>query len=399
MDAWWQDLRFGARLLARNRGASAAAILALVLGIGACTAVFSVVHGVLLRPLPYPRSERLVALAEISPRGQRMSFSDPNFEDVRDGSRSFEALAQYSASVESVAGGLEPLRAGVAAVSERFFDVFATRPARGRAFGPEESAPGAAPTAIVSHAFWRRSLGGTPDLASTPLRIEGHDVTVIGVMPAAFAFPPATDVWVPRALYPRLPSRTAHNWKVAGRLREGVGVEGARRELTGIAHRLKARYGEDTWMSDVAVVPLRESLTGSARPALLVLSSAVGFLLLVACANVTSLLLAQAATRQRGARREDGGGSRARPARPTAPHRGAGPLPDRGHGRRAARRRRSEGPPRLRARPSPSGAGCRPEPARAPLLGHPVPRRRPRARPRDGPARHAPRLRHGAPRR
>ena len=299
MDLRQQDLRLALRFLARNRGTSAAAILALAVGIGACTAVFTVVHGVLLRPLPYPAPDRLEAVSEVSARGQRMSFSDPNFEDVRDANRSFEALAQYSANVASVSGGSTPVRATVCAASEGFFDVVGIRPAQGRAFSAEEYRPGALPVAIVGHGYWQRSLGANPDLASLQLRLEGRVHAVVGVMPAGFDFPSGTDVWVPRGLYPRYPSRTAHNWSVLGRLRDGVSEAQARSDLGGIARRLKQEHGDDTWMVDAAVVPLREALTGTARPALLLLSGAVGFLLLVACANVANLLLAQAAARQR----------------------------------------------------------------------------------------------------
>ena len=299
MGLWGQDLRVAVRFLARNRGTSAAAILALAVGIGACTAVFSVVHGVLLRPLPYPAADRLETVFEVSARGQHMSFSDPNFEDIQGANRSFEALVQYAASVESVAGGNEPVRAGVCAASERFFDVVGVRPSQGRAFSAEELQPGSPPVAIVSHGYWQRSLGATSDLASLHLRFEGRVHAVVGVMPAGFDFPSGTDVWVGRGLYPRYPSRTAHNWRVLGRLRDGVSEAQARSDLGAIARRLKQEHGDDTWMVDAAVVPLREALTGSARPALLLLSGAVGFLLLVACANVANLLLAQAAARQR----------------------------------------------------------------------------------------------------
>jgi predicted permease len=299
MRSWLEDVRFAARLLPRNRGTNGPALLALVLGVGACTAVFSVVHGVLLRALPYTDPDRLVTVAEVSDRGQRMSFSDPNFEDLREASHGFAGLAQYAASVVSVSGGREPVRAGVAAVSDDFFDVVGVRPSMGRAFAPEEQRSGAGAVAVVSHGYWERSLSRAGDLSRIRLRLDGRVHDVVGVMPPGFAFPAGTDVWVPRGLYPRLPSRTAHNWRVLGRLRPDVTLEQARGEATEVARRLKAEHGDLTWMADAEVRPLRDSLTAGVRPALIVLSGAVAFLLLVACANVANLLLAQAAARQR----------------------------------------------------------------------------------------------------
>jgi predicted permease len=299
MHAWLQDIRFSGRLFSRNRATTAAAVLALAVGIGASTAVFSVVHGVLLRPLPYVEEERIVAITQVGARGQSMRFSDPNFEDVRDQNRSLQSIAEYAVRVESVVGGTEPVRAAVAAVSRSFFEVFRVRPVAGHLFDAQEALPGAAPTALVSHAYWRRSLGAAADLSALRLRIEGRLHAVIGVLPPGFSFPADAEVWIPRALYPRYDSRTAHNWEVVGRLRDGLGVREARADLSGLARRLAAQYGDDTWMVDASVRPLREALTGDARPALLLLLGAVFFLLLVACANVANLLLAQAAARQR----------------------------------------------------------------------------------------------------
>jgi predicted permease len=169
----------------------------------------------------------------------------------------------------------------------------------GRGFLAEDQRFGAAPVALVSYGYWKQYLGGTNNLSTLKLTIENQSVSVVGVLPPGFRFPFDSDIWVPRELWERLPSRTAHNWHVVARLRAGVSLAQARAELTGIAQRLKQQYGQDTMMTDVAVSPLRNALTSNVRPALLVLLGAVGFLLLVACANVVNLLLAQAAARER----------------------------------------------------------------------------------------------------
>jgi predicted permease len=299
MQALMQDLRYGLRMLARSPGFTTVAVLTLALGIGANTAIFSVVYGVLLRPLPYPKPDQIVELREVNAEGGRMNFADPNFEDLRSGSHSFQGVAEYSAWLDSVSGGSEPTRTMVAPVSRDFFPLMGVGPVLGRGFAQEEERFGAAPVALVSYAYWKQFLGGTTDLARIKLRVMNQSCSIIGVLPPGFRFPFDSDLWVPRELLERLPSRTAHNWHVVARLHGGVPVAQARAELTGIAQRLKQQYGRETNMTDVAVSPLRNALTSSVRPALVVLLGAVGFLLLVACANVVNLLLAQAAARER----------------------------------------------------------------------------------------------------
>jgi putative ABC transport system permease protein len=293
-----QDVRYGLRVLGRNRAFTAVAVLTLALGIGANTAIFSVVYGVLLRPLPYPRPERIVRLWEVGTRGQRMNFADPNFDDVRRQSRALRGLAQYSVGPASVLAGPQAVRATVAAVSRDFLPVMGVEPVLGRGFTAEDQRRGAAPVVLVSASFWRQHLGGRTDLAAVKLRIDERVAAVAGVLPAGFRFPEDAEIWMPRELGEWLPSRTAHNGRAVGRLRDGVALGEARVELSAIARRLAAQFGQDTMMADVAVEPLREALTRQVRPALLLLLGAVGFLLLVACANVMNLLLAQAAARQ-----------------------------------------------------------------------------------------------------
>jgi predicted permease len=299
METWLRELRFALRYLVRRRGATLTAVLALGLGTGGATTVFSVLHGVLLRPLDYPDSERIVALGQISPRGQRMSnMSEPNFEDLRAQTRSFAALAAYGGGVQSVSGGSEPMRVGVAVVSEGFFDVLKTRPALGRVFSAEEQVPGAPAVAVVGHGFWRRALGARADLAALRLRIAERTYGVVGVLPPGPALPVGTEIWTSKAQLPRNTSRTAHNSRTLGRLRDGVTLEAARADASRVARRLREQYKDDTWMTDADVRTLREALVGGSSQTLWLLFGAVGFLLLVACANVANLLLAQATVRQ-----------------------------------------------------------------------------------------------------
>jgi predicted permease len=299
MNTLLHDLRYGIRMLAKNPGFSAVAVLTLALGIGATTAIFSVVYGVLLRPLPYHKPDQIVQLWEVNAKGGHMNFADPNFEDVRSQSHAFQGAAEYAAWLQSVSGGSEPTRSMVASVSHDFFPLMGVGPVLGRGFAGEDQRFGAAPVALVSYAYWKQYLGGATDLSRMKLTIEDKACSIVGVLPPGFRFPFDSDIWVPRELWERLPSRTAHNWHVLARLGEGVPLAQARAELSGIARRLKQQYGQDTMMMDVAVSPLRDALTSDIRPALLVLLCSVGFLLLVACANVVNLLLAQAAARER----------------------------------------------------------------------------------------------------
>jgi putative ABC transport system permease protein len=300
MDALRHDLRFALRSFLRTPGFSAVSVLTLALGIGATTAIFSVVHGVLLRPLPYPDADRIVRLWQLSGEGSQMDVSDPNFADWQMRSRSFAALAQVQGPYPvSVSGDAEPARVSAASISQDFLRVLGVQPAMGRAFVPEEQQPGGPPAVLVSHRFWQRHLEGTRDFAAKTLMFDGRVHRVVGVLPASLGYPPGVDVFTPRELRERLTSRTAHNWGAVGRLREGVTLEQAQAEMSAISRRMKAEYGDDTWMVDARLVPLREQIVGRVRPALMTLLVASAFLLLISCANVGNLLLARAAVRQR----------------------------------------------------------------------------------------------------
>jgi putative ABC transport system permease protein len=299
MDAFIQDLRYAFRQLFRNPGFAAVAVGTLALGIGATASIFSVVNGILLRPLPYPDADRIVRVLQEDAEGRRMNnFSEPNFLDVRERSRSFDAIAQFSGTVVSVAGGDEPTRVVSATVSEAFFRVFGVEPFLGRGFLPEEQVLGGPSAVIVSHGYWERYLGGDPDLTGQLLRFGDQVYPVVGVMPSGFAFPTSADLWVPRESLPAETSRTAHNWQVVGRLAPDRSVAQTGQELEGIARALKEVHGEDTWMSGAAAVPLRTQVVERVRPALFLLAGAAGFLLLLVCANVVNLLLVRASARR-----------------------------------------------------------------------------------------------------
>jgi len=301
MQRIFQDFRFSARLLAKNKVFTAVAILTLALGIGASTAIFSVVYGVLLRPLPYADAQRIMAVFEVTSKGHPSRLAETNFDDFREQNRSFQAIAKYNDYIVSVSGASQPTRTTVAHVSPDFLKVFSTQPVIGRDFSADDAKKGAGPTVLVSHGYWRQNLKSPQDLSKSHLKIDGAVYSVIGVLPAGFRFPADVDLWLPTDLEGEIQSRTAHNYDAVGRLRDGVSVEQANQDISAIARRIHDTSSEqgDYLLKDGIVIPLQDSITGSARPALLVLLAAVGFLLLVACANVANLLLAQASARAR----------------------------------------------------------------------------------------------------
>ena len=299
MDSFLRDVRYVSRALLRSPGFFAVTVATLALGIGATTAIYSVINGVLLRPLSYPESDRIVQLWQVGERGGRSQVSDPNFEDWQAGARGFAAMAQFrDAGITSVSGAGEPVRVRAAVASRDFLTVLGVRPERGRTFGPDEQRPGGTPAVLVSHRFWERNLQGRPDLSGVSLTFDNQAFAVIGVLPPTMDFPPSVDLWISRELGERNPYRTGHNWQVIARLANGVSLAQAASDLSALSRRLKQQYGDETWMFDAAVVPLREQIVGGSRPTLLVLLGASAFLLLIACANVVNLLVARAAVRE-----------------------------------------------------------------------------------------------------
>lgn len=299
LEDFGRDLRFGARVLWRSPGFAGVAVLTLGLGIGAATAVFSVVDGVLLQPLPYPDPDRIVRLFQVDATGRRNgNVSDPNFQDWKDSTRSFVLMAQMASGPQPAVVNGQPDMIVGAAVSKEFFDVMGVRPAIGRAFEPADQHPGAPPVAIVSDRFWRQRLQGRP-LGDDTIRVGSDLHRIIGVMPPGFDFPNASEYWIPRELVAPTPSRTSHNRQAIARLAPGVPLTAAQAEISTLSRALKAQHGDGTWMSDAAVVPLREQLTATSRAMVWLLFGASVMLFVIACLNVSNLLLARVATRRR----------------------------------------------------------------------------------------------------
>ncbi len=297
-----QDLRHGLRLLARIPGFTAVAVLTLALGIGANTAIFSVVHAVLLRPLSLPSPERLVMVWENDRlRGTRQErASAPDFQDFRAQATVFEALSAWQSTDATLTGAGEPERLVAARVSANYFTLLGVPPLLGRAFLPEEEKIGRHRVAVLGHGLWRRRFGADRDILGKTVTLEGESFTVVGVAPARAALPlNAEELWAPLALQGSDLFRGVHRLRVYARLKPGIALEQAQIEMTAIMRRLEAAYPDDNQGRGAVVVSLHDQLVRDARPVLLLLEAAVGIVLLIACVNVASLLLARASGRSR----------------------------------------------------------------------------------------------------
>ncbi|MDQ1612868.1 MAG: hypothetical protein QOG00_2799 [Pyrinomonadaceae bacterium] len=303
MNTFGQDLRYGFRMLWKSPGFTLVTVLALALGIGANTAIFSVVNTVLLRPLPYANGERIVYIGEWSQQVPGMSVSYPNFIDWRDQQQTMERIAAFRSANYVVTGGGEPERLDGRQVSAGFFEVLGVQPALGRNFTPEEDKPGATPVALISHGFWQRRLGGDPSIVNKQLQLSNESYTVVGVLPQTFEWQSPVDVFVPIGLgagNPNMTERGNHpGMYVLGLLKPNVTVEQARTEIKAIAERLAVQYPNSNGGQSAVLTSLQERAVEDIRPALLILLAAVGFVLLIACANVANLLLARAASRSK----------------------------------------------------------------------------------------------------
>jgi len=293
----FSDLRFSLRQLRKSAGFALVAVFTLALGIGASIAIFSVVDAVLLRPVPYPEPHRIVELRELDEQGRSMPFADPNVDDLQRQSRSFDGIARYNAGLDAVAGGSEPVRTMACAASTDFFRVLGVKPLLGRVFASSTAEENEG--VVVSYGFWKQSLGGRRDLAGATLRLEDHTFAIIGVLPVGVEFPPNVEVWFPASIYPRNNYRTAHNWSVIARLREGVSAAQAQAEIGAIGQQLKRAYRTETDATSFGLTPLRERMVRNARGLLLVLAGAVALLLVIACSNVANLLLVRTTTRRK----------------------------------------------------------------------------------------------------
>ena len=301
LDGLGQDVVYALRSLVRSPAFAAVAILTLALGIGANAGIFSVVRGVLLRPLPLPDPDGLVWIAETRDGGSAtMHVAWPNVVDWREQASSFEGLAPFGAGEALVLGGERPQRAGLARMGVDFWRVFPLRPVEGRLTTADDHRQGVEPVAVVGDRFWRAELGSRP-VGDLVLEVGGYSVRVVGVLPPGFDFPSGTDLWVPAELEEPNTHRTAHNWQVVARLGEGVTVARADEELDAITRAVLAGSPDDPqYLADGArVVALRDRVVGNARRPLLLLLGAAAFVLLVACTNLASTLLARGAARSR----------------------------------------------------------------------------------------------------
>ena len=297
MSDLWVDLRFAARTLLRAPIFTLVAVVTLALGVGANSAIFSVVNGVLLSPLPYPTPESLVWVAESQPsRGRTMAVAWANFEDWRERSRSFTGLAAFGVGSATVLGTGRPLRATVARVSEDFWEVFPVSPVMGRLTVAADHVAGVSGVVVLREDFWRNELGAAA-LDGIVLEIGGDRLQAVGVVPASMDFPARAQLWKPAS--PSSTSRTAHNWRLVGRLADGVTLAAADAELDDITRAIVTAEPADPEFlaEEVLVIPLREQVSGSARQPLLLLLGAAGLVLLVACANLASTLLARGEAR------------------------------------------------------------------------------------------------------
>ncbi|HYU34645.1 MAG TPA: ABC transporter permease [Thermoanaerobaculia bacterium] len=301
MDTLWQDIRFGFRTLVRNPATSIVALLTLALGIGANTALFSVVDGVLLKPLPYPEPDRLVLIMESNPaRGfPRYSDAPPNFDDWRRQNRMFEAMTAIHEHRFNLTGGEHAETVQGAQVTPEFFRVLGIRPSPGRGFLAEEGRPGGARVAVLSRELWQRRFGSDPGILNRQVEIDGESTTVVGVMPPGFGLPSQSEIWTPLVWDFKPETRGGHFLQAVGRMKAGVTLEEMRAEMAALAARLERQYPESNTGWTTLLIPLSDVLVEEVRPALLLLLAAVAFVLLIACANVANLLLARLASRER----------------------------------------------------------------------------------------------------
>jgi putative ABC transport system permease protein len=306
MNTLFQDIRYSIRMLVKNRGFAAVALLALTLGIGINTAVFSVVNAVLVRPLPYPNPSQLAAIWGVSERDgkDRQSLSYRDFEDFRDQTQTLAQVAVYDQAGIILTEGDEPEAIDGLFVTSDLFPLLGVSPSMGRAFTSDEDKVGAPRVVVISHNLWERRFNSDPDIIGKEIQLSTRPYTIIGVMPAGFRFPAdtsKTDFIMPFAPVnaDALARRGVRSFRIAARLKPEVTIEQASAEINTISHSLAQQYPETNALNTAIAVSMREEIVGDVEPSLILLLAAVGFVLLIACANVANLLLARATSRQK----------------------------------------------------------------------------------------------------
>src|SRR5690349_8685349 len=287
MNVLRRNLSFAVRSVRSSPAFAIMVILTLAIGMGATTAIFSIVDGVLLKPLPFPHSERIVRLYQLTDKGQRNTVSQPNFRDWAARTHSFSAIALLSgwtglSTVQTPSG---PTMTRVTPITRDFFKVLGVQPELGRLFTPEEQRFGSVRTAVIGDELWRDQFDASPSVIGRRITWDNDSYEIVGVLPALATYPEGNQIWVPIELLPASTGRTSQGYTVIARLAPGASIESARRELSIVSRQMKREYGSETSMSDATLVGLRDQMIGDARPRLFVLLGASAFLLLIGLAN------------------------------------------------------------------------------------------------------------------